>query len=117
MNNEPQLDSLLKQMAAGHRPELPSPDLIWWRAQILKKQERKKRIEQPIVVIRLVAIVACLAVSLALLAANRQMFQEALGNIGLILMPLGIAVAAFGAVSVLLARTHQERRPAAKRLP
>jgi len=52
MNNEPQLDSLLKQMAASHRPELPSPDLIWWRAQILKKQERKEREQEKVCELR-----------------------------------------------------------------
>src|SRR5258707_122167 len=36
--NEFELDSLLKKMADDHQPELPSPGLIWWRAQILKKQ-------------------------------------------------------------------------------
>src|SRR5215472_17090938 len=104
MNSEPQLDSLLKRMADKHRPELPSPDLIWWRAQILRKQEQKRRIEQPIMLMRQVAIVACLAAGLALLAANRQVFQEALGGIGWLLLPLGIAAAALCAISVLLVR-------------
>jgi hypothetical protein len=90
MNSEPQLDSLLKQMAEGHRPELPSPDLIWWRAQILKKQDQKRRIERPLMVIRQVAIVVCLAFCLALLAANWQM----VASMSWMLLPLAIAAAA-----------------------
>jgi|SRR5215813_1789094 len=101
MTSEPQLDSLLKQMADSHRPELPSPDLIWWRAQILKKQERKERIERPITVMRLVAIVACLAVCLGLLAANRQALQQLLANVGWLLLPVGIAALIAFAISAI----------------
>lgn len=41
MNNEFELDSLIKKMADGHQPELPSPGLIWWRAQILKNSRKR----------------------------------------------------------------------------
>jgi hypothetical protein len=109
MNSKPQLDSLLKQMAAGHRPELPSPDLIWWRAQILRKQEQKKRIERPIVAMRWLAIVACVVICLALLAANQQMFQEALGGMGWFVLPLGIAALVVCAISALLVRSPSTR--------
>ncbi|HEX4605091.1 MAG TPA: hypothetical protein VH724_13915 [Candidatus Angelobacter sp.] len=61
MNNEFELDSLLKKMAAGHQPELPSPGLIWWRAQILRKQQEKERIERPLMVMRALAIAVCVA--------------------------------------------------------
>jgi hypothetical protein len=105
MNSEPQLDSLLKQMAEGHRPELPSPDLIWWRAQILKKQDQKRRIERPIIVMRQLAIVACLAVCLALLAANWQV----IAGTGWMLLPLGIAALGLCAVSAFLARSPSSR--------
>ena len=105
MNNEPQLDSLLKQMAEGHRPELPSPDLIWWRAQIVKKQEQKRRIERPIMLMRQVAMVACLVVCLALLAANWQ----TIANTGWMLLPLGIAGLALCAISALLVRSPSSR--------
>jgi len=105
MNNEPQLDSLLKQMAASHRPELPSPDLIWWRAQILRKQEQSKRIERPLIMMRQVAIVACLVVCLALLAASWQM----LANTGWMLLPLGIAAGAALLASALGFRSRSSR--------
>src|SRR5260221_8451282 len=66
MNEDSQLDFLIKKMAQDHRPELPSPDLIWWRAQILKKQAQKERIERPMVIMRMLAVTVCLAVFLGL---------------------------------------------------
>src|SRR5260221_12981138 len=62
MNEDSQLDFLIKKMAQDHRPELPSPDLIWWRAQILKKQAQKERIERPMVIMRMLAVKGCPAV-------------------------------------------------------
>jgi len=106
MTSEPQLDSLLKQMADGHRPALPSPDVIWWRARILRKQERKQRIEQPIRIVRGLAIVVCVAVCLGLLAANWQSLQEMLGRENWVLWPLGIAAA------IILGATIPLFRPA-----
>ncbi|MBZ5505420.1 MAG: hypothetical protein LAO78_08030 [Acidobacteriia bacterium] len=49
-------------MADGDQPELPSPGLIWWRAQILKKQHEKERIERPLIIMRMLAAVVCLIV-------------------------------------------------------
>jgi hypothetical protein len=60
MNNDFEFDSLIKKMAADHQPELPSPGVIWWRAQILKKQAEKGRIERPVTIMRLLAALACL---------------------------------------------------------
>lgn len=102
MNNEPQLDSLLKQMAEDHQPGLPSPSLIWWRAQILKKQEQKERIERPIIVMRLVAAVVSLAVFAALGTAYWQEFQPLLGREIWLLLPLAIAVLTVSLVSASL---------------
>ena len=62
MNNDFEFDSLIKKMAADHQPELPSPGVIWWRAQILKKQAEKERIERPLTIMRLLAVVSCLAI-------------------------------------------------------
>jgi hypothetical protein len=92
MNNERQLDSLLKQMADDHRPELPSPSLIWWRAQILKKYEQKQRIERPILIMRLVAIVLCLVVFAAMLSADWQQVQALFGRESWLLMPFAVVV-------------------------
>jgi len=60
MNNDLEFDSLIKKMAADHQPELPSPGVIWWRAQILKKQAEKERIERPFTIMRVLAMVLCL---------------------------------------------------------
>lgn len=70
MNDDLQLDSLIKKMAQEHRPELPGPGLIWWRAQIQKKLADRERIERPIVIMRLVAAAVCLVIFAAWLAVN-----------------------------------------------
>jgi hypothetical protein len=74
MNNDFEFDSLIKKMAAGHeaghqaehqaehQPELPSPGVIWWRAQILKKQAEAERIERPAKIMRGFAVVISLVV-------------------------------------------------------
>ncbi|HEY2169323.1 MAG TPA: hypothetical protein VGJ30_06830 [Candidatus Angelobacter sp.] len=62
MNNDFEFDSLIKKMAADHQPELPSPGVIWWRAQILKKQAEKERVERPFTIMRGLAAVLCLVV-------------------------------------------------------
>lgn len=66
MNNDFEFDSLIKTMAADHKPELPSPGVIWWRAQILKKQAEKERIERPLIIMRALAALLCLAVVVGL---------------------------------------------------
>jgi hypothetical protein len=66
MNNDFEFDSLIKKMAADHQPELPNPGVIWWRAQILKKQAEKERIERPFTIMRALAAVLCLAVVVGL---------------------------------------------------
>ena len=70
MNKDFQLDSLIKNMANKHRPELPSPGLIWWRAQIQKKLAEKERIERPMVLMRMASVVACLAIAIVVTALN-----------------------------------------------
>ena len=40
--------------------------MIWWRAQILKKQAEKERIERPLTIMRMLAAVLCLAVVVGL---------------------------------------------------
>lgn len=60
MNNDFEFDSLIKKMASDHQPALPSPGVIWWRAQILKKQAEKERIERPLTIMRTLAAILCL---------------------------------------------------------
>lgn len=99
-----ELDSLLKQVAENHRPELPSPGLIWWRAQIQRKQREKVRIERPVVLMYRLAAIVCAAVALAMLAANRAVFQSALAEgYGwfILLGGLAVAIAAFSMMVIL----------------
>lgn len=72
-----QFDSLIKQMAQDHQPQLPDPGIIWWRAQILKKQADKERIERPLVFMRLVAPTVCVIVVLGFLIASWRQAQPA----------------------------------------
>lgn len=102
MDSEPQLDSLLKQMAEAHRPELPSPDLIWWRAHMLRKQEQKQRIEKPIRIAWQLAIAACTAVLLALLVGNWASLATAINGASAPLMALGVLALAVPLVSVVI---------------
>jgi hypothetical protein len=90
MNHEFELDSLIKKMAEDHPAELPSPGLIWWRAQIVKRQEEKKRIERPVMIMRLVASAVCLAIFLAAIVASRNHLAALIGQDNWWLMPLGM---------------------------
>jgi hypothetical protein len=63
MNNKDlQLNSMIQQMAQQHRPDLPSPGVIWWRAQIQKKFAEQHRIERPLVIMRMLAGIVGLVV-------------------------------------------------------
>ncbi|HET7873710.1 MAG TPA: hypothetical protein VFL42_14435 [Terriglobales bacterium] len=72
MSNDAQLDALIKKMAQDHQPELPSPGVIWWRAQIQKKLAEKERVERPMVMMRqLVAIIGAVAFLFLVVAHGR----------------------------------------------
>jgi hypothetical protein len=102
MNNQYELDALLKQMADDHRPQLPSPGLIWWRAQILKKQKEKERIERPLIIMRGVAAATCLVALVVLLIANWGQLQGATFGAIRLLMPLLIIALPVSVVSAFL---------------
>lgn len=78
MNNDLDLDLLIKKMASEHQPELPSPGLVWWRAQVLKKQAQKERIERPVTIMRLIVTVVCLIVVAGLWASQGPAIGESL---------------------------------------
>lgn len=80
MNNDYEFDSLIKKMAAEHQPELPSPDVIWWRAQILRKQAEKQRIERPVTIMRIAAAVLFLVVLVGLWI--NEAMRDAWGRLG-----------------------------------
>src|SRR5262249_32594150 len=75
MNDELQLDFLIKKMASDHAAELPSPGLIWWRAQILRKQEEKRRIERPMMIMRFVAMAVCALIFIFSIVAKSGQVQ------------------------------------------
>ena|SRR5437899_6742419 len=105
MSSDQELDQLLKQSAAAHKPALPSPDLIWWRAHILRKQEQKQRIERPIRIVGHVALVVCVVLCLAWVITNIQSLQTLASNNGWLLLLLGIAALAACLASVLMLRS------------
>src|SRR5215467_10802654 len=110
MNNDLEFDSLIKKMAAGHQPELPSPDVIWWRAQILKKQAEKRRIERPVAVMRTAAAAFFLLVLVGLLINEAGSMRDAWGRLGVFpFVPLLLAGAVMGlVVMALMWRTKSE---------
>ena len=86
--NESDLDAILKKMAAEHRPQLPSPGLIWFRAQLLRKAQQKQRIERPLIFMRLLAALAAGVILLAFVAADWAEFQDAMNHASRLLLPL-----------------------------
>ena len=82
------LDAILKQMATEHRPQLPSPGLIWFRAQIVRKARQKERIERPLVVMRRLVGLAGSVIFLLLVASNWGQMQDAMNHGRWFLLPL-----------------------------
>jgi hypothetical protein len=66
-----QLNSMIREMAQQHQPELPNPGVLWWRARIQKKMEDKRRVERPLAIMRMVAGVAGLVVVTYLILNNQ----------------------------------------------
>lgn len=102
-NNDLEFDLLIKKMAAGHQPELPSPDVIWWRAQILKKQAEKQRIERPVTIMRIAATALFLLVAVWLLTSEAGSMRDAWSRLGAFpFVPLLLAGAVVGLVVMAL---------------
>jgi hypothetical protein len=99
-SNNVQFDSLMKQMAQDHQPQLPDPGIIWWRAQILKKQADKERIERPLVFMRLAAATICVVVIMGFLIASWGQGQPANGAHVSFLTPL-LVISALGCALLL----------------
>ena|SRR5260221_6713506 len=103
MNNDVEFDSLVKKMAAGHQPGLPSPDVIWWRAQILRKQAEKQRIERPVTIMRIAATVLFLVVLVWLWTSEADSMRDAWGRLGAFpFVPLLLVGAVIGVVVMAL---------------
>jgi len=101
---------MLKRMAEDHRPQLPSPGLIWWRAQILRKQQEQARIERPVRIMQIVGLVVCLVVLGVMVSANRELFQTLLADQRWLLLPLLIALIAASLIWVTVLRTSVKHR-------
>jgi hypothetical protein len=103
MNNDLEFDALIKKMAAEHRAELPSPDVIWWRAQILKKQAEKRRIERPVTIMRIAAAAFFLVVLAGLWISEADSMRAAWTQLGAFpFVPLLLAGAVMGLVVMAL---------------
>ena len=104
MNNDFELDSLIKKMAADHQPELPSPGVIWWRAQILKKQAEKERIERPFTIMRALALVLCVAIVAGLWLSQADGISAFLSRLGgypaaaILIAMVGIGIGCIGLI-------------------
>jgi hypothetical protein len=102
-NNDLEFESLIKKMAADHRPELPSPGVIWWRAQLLKKHAEKQRIERPVAIMRRAAAAFFLLVLVGLLINEAGSTRDALARLGVFpFVPLLLAGAVMGVVVMAL---------------
>jgi hypothetical protein len=100
MNSDFELDSLIKGMAAEHRPDLPGPGLIWWRAQVLKKQTEKERVERPVNIMRRVALGFCVVLLAGLWISQRDAIRAIFGDAVLPVVPLLLAAIVIGAVFI-----------------
>jgi hypothetical protein len=101
MNNDFEFDSLIKKMAADHQPELPSPGVIWWRAQILKKQAEKERIERPFTIMRALAAVLCLAIVAGLWMSQSDGIFSRVGGLSFALILVVSVVIGIGCIGLM----------------
>ena len=93
-NDDSQLDLLITNMAQEHQAQLPSPGVIWWRAQIQKKLAEKERVERPLMIMRMVVLALSVALVAGILVVNwREIGAMAGGQLGPFFV-LGIFAAA-----------------------
>ncbi len=106
MMNDAEFDSILKKMAAEHRAELPSPGLIWFRAQIARKTRAKERVERPLVVMGVLTGLVCVVLFAVFAAGNWGQIRDVMGQqswflLAVLLLALAAAVAS-GAILLRL---------------
>lgn len=99
LQDDSQLDLLIKNMAQDHQPQLPSPGVIWWRAQIQKKLAEKERVERPMTIMRLVVMALSVALVAGVLVVNWREIGAMTGGQSGPFFVLGI----FAAVALTLA--------------
>jgi len=104
------LDNALKNLAEGHRPELPSPGLIWFRAQVVRRFRHKKRIEQPVVVMCGLVALASVMFLVNFVAENWSAIQDAWKQGSWFLLPtLFVTITAFAAFWALVRKFPARR--------
>ena len=103
-----QLNATIQQMARQHQPELPSPGVIWWRAQIQKKFAEKERIERPMAIMRMLAGTVGLVIAAYLVLNHRGQLAVSARFSG-ILFPL--CLLALGSLVMSLLAGLRESRP------
>ena len=87
MKNDDMLELSLKRMAEEHRPQLPSAGLLWWRAQLVRRQQDQERIERPMRVMRQLATIFAVALLVALVAENSAQLKNVMRDNSWFLMP------------------------------
>jgi hypothetical protein len=105
-----EFDVILKQMAQEHRPELPSPGLIWFRAQVARKLRQKEKIERPVVIMCGLVGLACAMFLINFVAGNWGSIQDVLNQEGWFLLPVVLATITALAASWALVRKSHARR-------
>ena len=66
-------------------PVLPSPGIVWWRAQLRARQEAARQVVRPITAAQMVAFAAMVGVAGAVFGATTQWFQRGLQSVGRVL--------------------------------
>ncbi len=108
--NDAEFDAILKKMAAEHRAELPSPGLVWFRAQIARKRREKERIERPLAVMGGLSGLVCVVLFVVFAAGSwGQIRDVAVQQSWFLLSVLLLALAAAGASGAILLRLPAKR--------
>ena len=103
--------------AAIQSPQLPSPGLLWWRAQIRRRNAAIERMTRPIAVAEKIALCTVLLATIALIGWQYQPLASWFSNFwapfstlgqvpGLLLLAAG-SLAVFGGFAVYLLRAKE----------
>jgi hypothetical protein len=104
------LDNALKKLTEEHRPELPSPGLIWFRAQVVRKFHQKKKVEQPVVVMCGLVSLASVMFLANFVAGNWGPIQDAWKQVSWFVLPtLFVTIAALAASWALVRKSSTGR--------
>ena len=114
MKSDDKLELALRKMAEEHRAELPSPGLLWWRAQVVRKQREKERIERPLLVMKKLAAMVTGAVLVALGAENSAQLRSMMRDDSWFVAPTLVltlsAVLFFGVFAVWTRRARSKQQ-------